>query len=154
HLGVPFAVTELVDAEPLAERLGAPWPLTEVTRIMRPVAAALDYAHQQGAVHGDLRSSMILLMPDGTPILSGFGQITRRLTAPSGVASGEPGRRTPSLADDIARAQQVDRRGLALVAYEMLTGRTIDVDAADLDRPLPPAQLGSPLLAPPAEQAF
>lgn len=154
HLGVPFVVTELVDAEPLGDRLGAPWPLAEVTRIMRPIAAALDYAHQQGAVHGDLRSSMVLLMPDGTPILSGFGQVTRRLTAPSGVSNGEPGRRTPSVADDIARAQEADRRGLALIAYEMLTGRSVEADPADLDRPLPPAQLGSPLLTPAIEQTF
>src|SRR3954447_21540549 len=87
HLGVPFVVTELVEAEPLSERLGAPWPLAEVTRVMRPIAAALDYAHQQGVVHGDVRPSLVLLMPDGTPILSGFGQVTRRLTAPSGVSN-------------------------------------------------------------------
>jgi hypothetical protein len=154
HLGVPFVVTELVDAEPLSERLGAPWPLTEVTRIMKPIAAGLDYAHQQGAVHGDLRSSMVLLMPDGTPILSGFGQVTRRLTAPSGVSNGEPGRRTPSVGEDIARAQQADRRGLALIAYEMLTGRTVEADPSDLERPLPPAKLGSPLVAAPIEQVF
>src|SRR3954471_16085136 len=48
HLGVPFVVTELVDTEPLAEQLGAPWPLSEVIRILRPLATALDYAHHQG----------------------------------------------------------------------------------------------------------
>src|SRR4051812_22772422 len=60
HLGTPFVVTELVEAEPLSERLGAPWPLAEVTRVMKPIAAALDYAHQQGVVHGDVRASTVL----------------------------------------------------------------------------------------------
>jgi serine/threonine-protein kinase len=154
HLGVPFVVTELVDAEPLAERIGAPWPLAEVTRVLRPIAAALDYAHQQGAVHGDVRPSMVLLTPDGTPILSGFGQVTRRVAAPSGIATGELGRRTASVAEDAAQTQQADRRGLALIAYEMLTGRSVDADTTDLDRPLPPARLGSPLLTPAVEQVL
>jgi len=155
HLGVPFIVTELIEAEPLAERLGAPWPLSEVVRVVQPIAAALDAAHAQGIVHGDVRPSTVLVMPDGTPILAGLGLSTRPFGAPAGTPVGEPGRRTPSLADETVRAQQGDRRGLALIAFEMLTGRTMDVDGTDIDEPLPPAQLGSsPLSMPPVERTL
>src|SRR6185503_13618380 len=65
HLGVPFVVNETMEAEPLSDRLGAPWPLTEVARVLRPIAAALDYAHGLGVVHGDVRPSTILITPDG-----------------------------------------------------------------------------------------
>lgn len=154
HMGVGFIVTELLEAEPLSERLGAPWPLNEVVRVIRPVAAALDFAHRQGIVHGDVRPRTVLMTPDGTPILAGFGQTVRRFTTPLGDPEREPGRLTGSVTDEIERAQQADRRGLALIAFEMLTGRTMQVEAADLDRPLPPSQLGSPLLAPPVERAL
>src|SRR6185436_11119113 len=72
--------------EPLSDRLGAPWPLTEVIRVLRPIATALDYAHGLGVVHGDVRASSVLLTPDGTPILSGFGLMTRPLAVPAGTA--------------------------------------------------------------------
>jgi len=152
HLGVPFVVTEMIEAEPLADRLGAPWPLTEVVRVLRPIAAALDYAHGLGIVHGDVRPSSVLLTPDGTSILSGFGQLTRPLAVPAGSSVGEPGRHAPSASAEVAQA--ADRRGLALIAYEMLTGRTTDVEAADFERPLLPAQIGSPLLAAPVERVL
>jgi serine/threonine-protein kinase len=153
HLDVPFVVTEMIEAEPLSDRLGAPWPLAEVTRVLRPIAAALDYAHGLGVVHGDVRSSSVLLTPDGTPILAGFGLMTRPLAVPAGTAA-ELGRRAPSLLEEIAQAQPADRRGLALIAYEMLTGRTTDVDTTDFGRPLLPAQIGSPLLAAPVERVL
>jgi serine/threonine protein kinase len=154
HLDVPFVVTETVEAEPLAERLGAPWPPNEVVRVLRPIAAALDYAHGLGVVHGDVRSPSVLLTPDGTPILSGFGLLTRPLAVPAGSSLGEAARHASFMSEEVERAQPADRRGLALIAYEMLTGRTIDVDAADFERPLSPAQIGSPLLATPVERVL
>ena len=154
HLGVPFVVTEMIEAEPLVDRLGAPWPLAEVVRVLHPIAAALDYAHGQGVVHGDVRASAVLLTPDGTPILSGFGLMTRPLAVPAGSLSGDLGRGGLSSLEEVAQAQPADRRGLALVAYEMLTGRSTDFEAADFERPLLPAQIGSPLLAAPVERVL
>ena len=142
HLGVPFIVTELLEAEPLSERLGAPWPLVEVVRVLKPFAAALDFAHDYGVVHGEMRPSLVVLTPDGTPILAGFGQSIRRFSDAEGVpTTPEPGRRTTSVSVslEIARAQASDRRGLALIAYEMLTGRTVDVDTGDREEPQAPA---------------
>jgi serine/threonine-protein kinase len=154
HLDVPFVVTETIESESLADRLGTPWSLGEVTRVLRPIAAALDYAHRHGVVHGDVRPAAILLTPDGTPILSGFGLLTRPLALPAGTGAGDTGRYPPSLDEEVAQAQPGDRRGLALIAYEMLTGRSTDVEAAELEQPLAPAQIGSPLLAAPVERVL
>ena len=104
HLGVPFVVTETMEAEPLSDRLGAPWPLAEVVRVLRPIAAALDYAHGLGIVHGDVRPSSVLLTPDGTPLLAGFGLMTRPLAVPAGGRGGSsPGRGGPGPAGRPAR---------------------------------------------------
>ncbi|MCC7372059.1 MAG: serine/threonine protein kinase [Chloroflexi bacterium] len=155
HMGVSFIVTELVESEPLADRLGAPWPLAEVVRILKPIATALDFAHGYGVVHGDLQPAMVMLTPDGTPILSGFGLSTRRFSEADGEPTAlQPGQRTPSISAETVRAQAADRRGLALIAFEMLTGRAMQVESADFGRPLPPAQLGSPLLTPPVERVL
>jgi serine/threonine-protein kinase len=154
HLGVPYLVTELIETEPLAERLGAPWPLDEVVRVLNPIAEALDYAHQRGIVHGQVRPSTVLLTPDGAPLLAGFGQWTGEPPAARDAIGGEPGGSQTAVVEEIALAQYADRRGLALTAYEMLTGRTVEVEPTDFDRPLPPEQLGSPLLAPPVERVL
>jgi len=147
HLGVPFVVTKTIEAELLSDRVGAPWPLAEAVRVLCPIAAALDYAHGLGIVHGDVRPSSVLLTPDGTPILAGFGLMTRPLAVSVG-GGGE------SSMEGVAQAQPADRRGLALIAHEMLTGRSTDVDATDFERPLLPAQIGSPLLAAPVERVL
>lgn len=122
HLGLPYLVTELVQSEPLAERLGARRPLGEVIRILRPIAAGLDAAHAQGLVHGDLRPSAIGIMPDGTPILTGFGLSTGAAGADAGALSRDAHPWDGEIGDETARTRELDRRGLALIAYHMLTG--------------------------------
>src|SRR5262249_49457460 len=61
--GTPYLVVEYLEGETLAERLtrGA-LPLDEVMRIAVQIAQALDFAHQKGVVHHDLKPSNIMLV--------------------------------------------------------------------------------------------
>ncbi len=125
--GITYLVLELVEGGTLAERVGRPMDLHEVIRIIRPIASALHHAHAQGVLHRDVKPSNILIHRDGTPVLGDFGLAkmagsVRRLTA-SGTVIGTPEYMSPeqSAGDPIGPAS--DQYSLAVVAYEMLTGR-------------------------------
>lgn len=124
---VAYLVLELVEGGTLVDRMGDPMALQEVVRILGQVAGALDYAHRQGVVHRDVKPSNILIQTDGTPVLADFGLAKlagaiRRLTG-SGTVMGTPEYISPEQAADGAVGPASDLYSLAIVAYEMLTGR-------------------------------
>jgi tRNA A-37 threonylcarbamoyl transferase component Bud32 len=110
-------------------------PLVQARRIIRDVAAALDYAHQQAVIHRDVKSSNVMLDPVGTAGARGIayrGMITdfglarivdesTRLTH-----SGVVGTFSYVAPEQIQSPENVDGRadvyGLGVVAYQMLTG--------------------------------
>jgi putative two-component system response regulator len=125
--GVTYLVLELVQGGTLTERLGSPMALEDVVSILRPVASALDHAHSQGILHRDIKPSNILIQSDGTPVLADFGLArmvgaSERLTA-SGTVLGTPEYMSPEQAVGDAVGPASDQYSLAVVGYEMLTGR-------------------------------
>jgi putative two-component system response regulator len=125
--GVTYLVLELVEGGTLGERLGSPMELEDVVRLLRPIANALDHAHSQNILHRDIKPSNILIQKDGTPVLADFGLATmvgstQRLTA-SGTVLGTPEYMSPEQAAGEALGPASDQYSLAIVAYEMLTGR-------------------------------
>ena len=122
-----YLVLELVEGGTLGDRIGKPMDLREVIQILEPLAGALDYAHARGVLHRDIKPTNILLHPDGTPVLADFGLAKmagalHRLTG-SGTVMGTPEYMSPEQAADDPVGPASDRYSLAVVAYEMLTGR-------------------------------
>lgn len=120
--GCLFAVMELVQGEPLdrmIERRG-PLPLDNAIGIMAQVGATLDYAHQGLAVHRDIRPSNIVVQPDGTVKILGFG-LTRLMKHSRFSRTGAVGYLAPEQFGDGA-GFSADLWGLAVTLFESLTG--------------------------------
>ena len=91
--------------------------------IMRPVCAALHYAHSQGVVHCDIKPGNILLDNNGRILLTDFG-IARTLDAATStmVGIGTPAYMAPELIKGLDPTPQTDIYALGIVLYEMATG--------------------------------
>ena len=90
--GNPFLVMDYVDGQTLDDYLAEKGTLTEdeVIRVLRPVAAALDYAHAKGVIHRDVKPGNVMVAKDGTPCILDFGiarEIQETITRVTGTLS-------------------------------------------------------------------
>jgi len=99
----------------------------EAIRIAREAAGALDYAHEQGFVHRDVKPENILLTRRDEVLVADFG-IARALggedvLTEAGVALGTPIYMSPEQASGCTVDARADIYSLGCVLYEMLAGR-------------------------------
>jgi serine/threonine protein kinase len=102
---------------------GRPMPFRQVLEILRPVCSALDYAHQMGVVHCDVKSANIMINRSGTVFLTDFGVARSLDTATSTmVGIGTPAYMAPEMILGKDPTPQTDIYALGILLYEMLTG--------------------------------
>jgi len=95
----------------------------EVIRIGRAVAGALDYAHQRGVVHRDVKPANVLLSGDGRLVLTDFGLAMDVQQGSFGEVFGSSLYIAPEQARRSADAvPQSDQYSLGVMLYQMLTG--------------------------------
>lgn len=112
----PCLVTELAEGGSLAEQLlSGPFEPHEAARLVEILARAIDSAHRAGVYHGDLKSSHILLMADGSPKIADFSLECWRDTTRNSV----PGH-LQTVYDAGRRA--ADIAALGAILNELLTG--------------------------------
>jgi len=130
HDGSPFIVCELLPGPTLADLLKRtqPAPQQAAAWVAR-LADALDYAHESGIVHRDVKPANILMDRDGQPTLADFGlaldaEALSTLTQ-HGDILGTPAYMSPEQAS--GGGHSVDGRtdvySLGVVLYEMLSGK-------------------------------
>ncbi len=125
-----YMVMEYIDGGSLRERLlgeGRRLPLPDVVAIVRGVAAALDYAHERGIIHRDVKPANIMFTADGDPVLTDFGiaRVTHGAEGMTmaGMSVGTPDYMSPEQGIGNPATPHSDIYSLGVVLYEMLTGR-------------------------------
>jgi serine/threonine-protein kinase len=109
-------------------------PVSEALEIITAVASALDYAHQRGLLHRDVKPANILLDPQAQRIfLADFG-IARLIDDPSGLTATNMAVGTMAYAaPEQLRGEPLDGRtdqyALACTAFDLLTGAPPYVDS-------------------------
>ncbi len=159
----PYLVMELLRGESLAEVAARRAPLAPalVLDLLEQLARGLRLVHSAGIVHRDIKPSNLFLVREGSDQvlkLLDFGiakseRATARTTT-TGTLLGSPGYMSP----EQARGNPVDARSdlwsVAVVAFELLTGRALfssshvgDAIARICSEPIPAPSRYSPRLA-------
>ncbi|MGH2497675.1 MAG: protein kinase domain-containing protein [Ktedonobacteraceae bacterium] len=156
-------VMEYIEGQSLAEYMqntpnrGKLRPGSETVQIFTPVGQAIDYAHQHGIIHGNLKPSNILLRKDneaggqpGEPVLTDFGFL-KLLETRGGTAS--PFYLSPEQVRGQSATERSDTYSLGVMLYEFCTGvlpfrgsRPIAIMMQHLNTPpTPPALMNTTL---------
>jgi hypothetical protein len=135
--GLPYFTMPYVDGESLRARLirERELPVPNAVRVLRDVASALAYAHEQGVVHRDIKPDNVLLS-HGIAVVTDFGVAKALVSSASdpgarghagltslGVTLGTPHYMAPEQGTaDPSMDHRVDIYAFGATAYEILTG--------------------------------
>ncbi|MBA3871856.1 MAG: serine/threonine protein kinase [Anaerolineae bacterium] len=128
--GIAYLVMELLEGGSLStliQKNGA-LALPTAARILKQIAGALDYAHDKGIIHRDLKADNVLLDTAENAYLTDFG-IARLLNDTSkmtqtGTIMGTPAYMAPELWTGAAADKRADIYALGVILYEMINGNT------------------------------
>jgi serine/threonine protein kinase len=133
--GSSFIVMEYVEGETLKERMkqtrSDPASVPQVLSFLTMVARALEYVHQHGILHGDIKPANLIVTPHGTPKIMDFGiarQSHNRKAGSWSVATADEVWGTVAyLAPEQFTSQEIDARAdvfaLGVISFEWLAGR-------------------------------
>jgi serine/threonine protein kinase len=111
-----------------AKREGKLMDMQRAIDVLAQVALAVDYAHANGIIHRDIKPSNILIDNNsGKAILTDFGLVLwSSVDKTLGTAFGTPRYISPEQATDSqAAVAQSDIYSLAVIMYEMVTGKML-----------------------------
>jgi serine/threonine protein kinase len=125
--GYLYIVMQYIEGKNLQHLLSAGRTFTplESLNIIVPLCRALDYAHQNGVIHRDVKPGNIILDRNGQPFLADFGvaKLAQVNLTRSGLLFGTPGYISP----EQFMGEKIDGRSdlfsLGVMLYVLLTGQ-------------------------------
>lgn len=121
-----IAMERVEDSRSLEALVGKNAPVDLLVNIAIKIASALDYAHDHQIIHRDVKPSNILLDEFNEPMLADFG-VAELMDWPtltlSGTLTGTPMYMSPEQARGEEVSPASDVYSLAVVLYEVLSGR-------------------------------
>lgn len=128
--GTAYVAMEMLEGQSLRKILDeGPLPIARAIRIAHEAASGLAHAHLEGAMHGAIKPSNVLVLRSGAAKITDFG-----------TGTGGPG----TLSPEQARGDRVDHRSdifsLGALFYEMLTRRR-PFEGDSPKEPPPPSEL-------------
>ncbi len=154
--GLMYYSMPLIEGSDLRQRLReGPMPPRTAAEICRKLAGAVEFAHQRGVLHRDLKPGNVMFDLHDEPIITDFG-LAKSLHDDSqqtrtGAVLGTPSYMAPEQASGDGKlvTTAIDVYGLGAVLYAMLTGRAPFEGSSSLqvirkveqDPPLAPREL-------------
>ncbi|MBN1287617.1 MAG: serine/threonine protein kinase [Anaerolineae bacterium] len=150
-----YVVMPLLAGGSLAERIerkDLPRPsLSEISNMLDQIADALDYAHDKGVVHRDVKPANILLDERGNAYLTDFGiaKLVARGESATTEAIGTANYIAPEQAQGRPISHAVDIYSLGVLVYQLTTGRLPFIGSSQIaiamqhvkEPPPPPRQI-------------
>lgn len=98
--------------------------LSVIGDIMSQLLEALDFAHENGIVHRDVKPANIIVSPSGTIKVTDFGiaRINTSTLTQTGMVMGTPSYMAPEQYVGLALDRRADVFSAGVVLYELLTG--------------------------------
>jgi serine/threonine protein kinase len=128
--GLAYLVMPYIDGETLQKVMAREraLPLPKIVSYLEQLAAALDFAHEQGVIHRNIKPANIMLAPGGRLQIADFGLGYLSLEKQAGyshlTATGTLEYTAPEqvLGEEIN--ERADLYSLAVILYQMVTGTT------------------------------
>lgn len=160
--GYAYLVMPYLRVGTLNDRLRAgPIGPQEGALLMAQLSEALQYAHDHGVIHRDVKPSNVLLDEQGNLLLSDFGMARLREAHSSLTGSmlvGTPAYISPEQARGEQATARSDQYSLGVILFELTTGQLpfvaespIAVALKHISEPLPAARSASPNVPEPVE---
>ena len=123
-----FISMECLDGKSLREILESDEQisLNETVNIMQGICDGLNYAHQQGIVHRDVKPDNIIILKDGRVKITDFGIakiITDSTMTQTGTAIGTPSYMSPEQVEGKKADHRADIWATGVMLFELLTGK-------------------------------
>ncbi len=141
--GALYIITRMVQASPLIKQLRDPLRLETALRLIYQMGEALQYAHQQDLVHGDLNPQKVLLTEDAQVLITDLGLSSLLKIAPTSAKPRASAYAAPEVRAGLSPDRRSDVYSLGAILYALLTGR-----APAMTTPAPPSRFNAAI--PPA----
>jgi len=125
--GLAYIFMEFVNGKPLDDILRSKElpPNLQLIELLAQTGSALDYAHKKGIIHRDVKPANVMVHEETVAKVCDFGiaKITSQSMTQTGVVMGTPSYMSPELIKGETLTGASDQFALAIMAYEILTGR-------------------------------